>query len=647
MSGEVQSSTEANSTTQLRPARGLRRSRFTKRQPLSERERQEAERAGILKSAPLIRFNTEQRSKAARTALKQFETTPETALDPQMVRRTFAEAARGMPAICISRLRAELNRFGIMFVLGDDELMPDAELQRYVQCRLRPLQDDAMIAYLCIGVVPIAFERNAVGEVLPYVPPPGSYNITVQTLRGRREYRFYWASTAHLDDSTGVGGNYVKEQDRTTRRGQARYVARGYTDRAYGTSNGSVAFGRYDPNVVIVGNLGGDPALNGTLRSLMASIVTEYVDFQRGLRDDARAANYTLARPPLVTERDPAHDRARTTSRGDELGYFVGSDVLQTTTDGGAERRAHTYELSAEQREAQRANYRMLASQFGEEHVRDVYGVDARSYKAPAPTRLAFNVELARDEIEVAEGRRVASSVPRATPPADTYRGLEHNDERISWAFGIPMQVFTGASSVKAGAEVANKTLNSTVHDMQAKLSDILTIVYDHVFLYRDIFAAICDTAAASGRGRALLSEADLFTDSLAEAAVRVTFRYTPSMDTNDLRYMYGRGMISWDTFSYNYLQLTGLEPTNLANDNDPLPTDAGRMVDLPEYHRYAQLQQQAEQAKASLQVQRQQIKAQAQAAAAATADTRPEAGDDSAAQAGGKRKRAALAGNK
>lgn len=648
-----------NITTQLQPARGLRRSRFAGRRALSDRERSEAERAGILSSAPVIKFDRSGRSEARKVALKQFETTPETALSPAMMRRAFAEIARGMPATCVSRLRAELNRFGIMFVLGDDELIPTAELRRYVQCRLRPLQDDAMIAFLCIGVVPIAFERNPdTDEVLPYVPPPGSYNITVQTLRGRREYRFYWAAMSHIDGDNAVVGAYTKEQDRSTRPGQARYVARGYRDPAYAATSDSVAFGRYDPSVVVINNLGAEPALNGRLHSLMASIISDYIDFQRALRSDAIAANYVNARPPLITERDPAYDRARQNSKGDELGYFVGSDVLQETEGGGAERHSKTYEMTGRRREAQMANYRLLAAQHGEEYVKDVYGVDASVYRAADPTSLKYNDELARDEIEIAEGRRVASSAQRAAPPPDAYRGIEHNDERISWAFGIPMQVFTGASNVTAGAEVANKTLNSTVHDMQAKLSDILTITYDHVFLYRDIFAALCDTSAASGQGKPLLSEADLFSDSLAEAQVRVTFRYTPAMDVGDLKYMYGRGMISWDTFAYNYLQITGLEPTNLANPNDPLPTEAGRTVDLPEYHKYAQLQQQAKQADAALKSAERQSALQAKTAIAAakqqqdaqTADTATAGGKRTAADATApqsKRDKTAAAGSK
>jgi len=652
--------TTSSAAAQKQPATALRRSRFAGRRRLGERERREAERAGILTSAPVVRFDARERRASRRTALKQFETTPETALDPAMCRRAFHEVTRGMPAICVRRLRAELNRFGIMFVLGDDELLPTAELRRYVQCRLRPLQDDAMLAYLCIGVVPIAFERNAdTDEVLPYVPPPGSYIITVQTLRGKREYRFYWAAASHADGA-GAIGTYVKERDRSTRPGQARYVARGYADASYASTagDGSTAFGRYDPNVCVIGNLGADPALNGRLTSLMAGIVADYIDFQRALRNDARAANYALARPPLVTERDPAYDRSRTASRGDELGYFVGSDVLQETAGGGADRRADTYRLNGEQREAQLANYRLLAAQYGEEHVRDVYGVEPAAYQAPQATRLAFNEELAREEIEIGDGRRVASSVARAAAPADTYRGLEHNDERISWAFGIPLQVFTGAAGVTAGAEVANKTLNSTVHDMQAKLSDILTIVYDHIFMYRDIFAAICDTSAAAGRGRALLAESDLFSDSLAEAAaVRVTFRYTPSMDVNDLKYMHGRGMISWDTFAYNYLQITGLEPTNLASEHDPLPTEAGRTVDLPEYHRYAQLRQQAKQADAALKAAAEERKRAAAPAEAADDDAaaararspndrrekRPPS-DETSTAAAAKRKRSAAA---
>jgi len=478
----------------------------------------------------------------------------------------------------------------MIFTIGRDELTPSAEFAQYVEHKLLIVQDDALIAWLAMGIIPVCFVRNVHNdEVYPQVPAWGSYTITIESVLGTPILKFYWASMTS-NDCGGITPQFRREEQSFNIPGQGIMVARG-AYRSDGSCSSSTigtgqpaGWGREDPTVAIIGNLGHDPSLDGTINSVMASIFEDYIDYNRAMRRDAIVAGARAARPPIATEYNPALDQLLS-KKAVELGHFVGSNVLMPDNEAGtAQRRTDTYKRTPEEQEAQRDQYRLIAATMGSVAL-EQYGVTAADIgQCKGETTHEFSDTIGIDEVKVRDDRKLSSAVPKPEIRSDIVPAIHANDEAIAAAFGLSLAMLNGdVTAATSGTELSNKGMNRTRLDLHRTMSSFMTIVYDHIFLEQDVFELLADRVRMRP-GEALHSASDLFDDPAASLDVRVTYRFTPDITMDDLRFLKGRGIIDYRKYATCALQMQGLTAADVATPDDPLDEETGRALDIPEY---------------------------------------------------------------
>jgi hypothetical protein len=578
-----------------------RQNRFRGRKALNKKDVEDLDRAGLLSTAHVIitpaerermrRANTYNlRSTSARRRIDAaLETTPEIALCARTTAACFRELQRGTPFACFNRLRNELRTFEMIFVLGKEQFELTPAMMQYVSQKLIPLQDDILLAYYSLGIVPVMFVRNPYNdEVYPEVPTPGTYTITVSTILGQKVYKFYWRN--NLPNSlAGNASQWELEQDETTMPDMGRWVARGYTsngcleERDCNVSRDMVGFGRYDPTVAIITGLGYDPGADGIPHSIMASILDENINYNNSMRRDAIVAGARAARPPIATEYNPALDTVLS-KKSLEIGHFVGSGVLQPGEEGAASRRGDIYKRTLEEQQAQRDQLRLIASTMGEAAL-EQYGVTMEQLlKNAADTSIEFNAGLGMDEIKIRDDRKLSSALPQPSIRTDIVPAMKMNKEEIAAAFGLTLSSLSGDTPAsKSGTEMPTKIVNTTIRDLQGKMSMVQTLLYDHIFAENDLFELLRGEVR-TGEGEALLTSEHLFAKAAEITNVRVTYRFTPLLTMENLRYLKGRGLIDWKKFGPTALQSVGLDASDLATPEDPLDEETARAIDIPEY---------------------------------------------------------------
>jgi hypothetical protein len=582
-----------------------RANRFRGKKPLNKTDERALDRAGLLSTAHVIITPAERermqranrydlRSSVRRRVDAALETTPEIALCSRIVAACFRELQRGTPFACFNRLRNELRSFEIIFVLGKEQWELTPAMTQYVWQRLMPLQDDIMLSYYAQGIVPVMFVRNPYNdEVHPEVPTPGTYTITVRTVLGQKVYGFYWRN--NLPSAlNGTAGNYELEEDETTLPDQRRWVAQGYTnkngdDSDCNTSRDMIGFGRYDPTVAIIAGLGYDPGADGIPHSIMASILEENINYNNSMRRDAVVAGATAARMPIATEYNPALDTVLA-KKSLEIGHFVGSGVLEPGAQGDAARRGDIYKRTLEEQKAQRDQLRLIATTMGESAL-EQYGVTMDQLKKnDVETSMQFNEALGMDEIKIRDDRKLASGLPQPTIRSDIVPAMKMNKEEIAAAFGLTLSSLSGETPAsKGGIELPTKIVNTTIRDLVRTMSMVQTLLYDHIFAENDLFELLRGEVR-TGEGEALLTSDDLFERASEITNTRVTYRFTPLVTMESLRFLKGRGIIDWKKFAPTMLQSVGLDTSDLATQEDPLDEDTARAIDIPEYVQVLQI---------------------------------------------------------
>ena len=226
-----------------------------------------------------------------------------------------------------------------------------------------------------------------------------------------------------------------------------------------------------------------------------------------------------------------------------------------------------------------------MASTMGSDAL-ESYGVTPDMYRdrCDEETSCTFSEQLGVDEIKIRDDRKATSAFPEPKFRTDIVEAMNENSEAIATAFGLTLSMLKGeTTTAKSGTELSTKTLNSTLRVLLQTMSAFMTLVYHHIFLEQDLFDLLADRVRMQP-GEALLSARNLFAEGNEALGTRVTYRFTPMMTLESLRFLKARGIIDFATYAQSAVQTQGMSTADVASLEDPLDEEVGRALDVPEY---------------------------------------------------------------
>lgn len=523
---------------------------------------------------------------------------------------------------CMRTLQDQVMRDGVKFIRGNVELVPSAEFAEYTETRLQPFAFQCIEAFLQIGVIPVVYELDPVtGQRWPYVPKLGTYVLRVHCVRGATRYRFFW-----LDESSY--SNAWRTQAVRTRDapgGQLQWVGRYHCD-PYNPTRDSSSGGIEDRTVEIFHNMGYDLSADGTVKSKCASALTVVFDRLRSQRARAIAESLS-AMPPIATQYD--HQAEARQSRNFQQGYYtsalsapIGTELAgDAITELDLQNRTYERDAASQSRFAQmirlyeQVSGRDASGELGiarDEYSGDMGGTAVRQHGAvtsdgvPAPWANQYHIA----------SNRVLVNLPPSRMSGDHIHYINQLDDEICGVFGVPRTYLQG-TAVRAGTDLVADRLADQVDALRSVISDVLTRVYNSIFLVDDaeeltnalrmrreslekqLSGAYIDSPLS------LITDEDLYV-SEAIRRVRVTFAKRPTHNTDALLTMFAVGGIDQQMLCREMAAAEGFDPTQMCADENEIPLEMRRHL-LPQFADYAKLQLQKEQ----LAMQKEQMRAQ------------------------------------
>lgn len=524
--------------------------------------------------------------------------------------------ARRVPivAACMATIKNQVMREGIRFTRDTTELIPSTEFQQYVRQRLIPFCYDCLDSIIVLGVVPILYERDSrSGQPWPYVPAIGSYVIKRHTVAGVVRLRFYWRnSTEHY---SAWQRQAIRGRDR---QGATRWVGRQEYEPGRTFDGADDNGGIYDPTVEIIHGFGYDLTGDGLLGSKVASLL-HMIDRRSRLEFARTVGELNAANPAVFTEYNFAAEKHGSTAFA--KGYYTSASVpLQMAGGAGDDGNdlealaGRTYMRDAQQREALAGLLRTFEQETGQDAA-EHFGVKHDEYRSdlggtavvqagavdrggvPLPWQRQFHVSSSR----------VLKNGPTPHVSTDFVSVLTHMDNEVCEVFGVPLTYLQG-TSIRAGTDLVSSRLSEEVLAYKRLCGDILTHVYNALFLDADIqtyltsderVARMRKSKAASANATpgtepslSTVTEQDLFVGK-AIGSVQVSFPKNPVERIDELEKLYALGAISRTTLCTEIARRNGIEPNQLFLDEDAeLPEVAGEMRQMafPAYADYIRL---------------------------------------------------------
>jgi hypothetical protein len=561
------------------------------------------------RAAPLLgsRLRSALRYSAKRSRARILKSMPVTQVEqPSIVTLTSREVAWSMTevymveyiskrvpmvAACMATIKNHVLREGIRFTRDMDELIPSTEFQQYVAQRLVPFCYQCLDAILLLGLVPILYEREErSGQPWPYVPAIGTYVIKRHTVAGAVRLRFYWRNNSLQNAAWQRQVLRTRDQQ-----GLEAWVARRqYEPRSPEQSD--EAGGIYDPTVEIVHGFGYDMTTDGLLGSKVATLL-QMVD-QRSRHMFARATGeMNAANPPIFTEYNFAAEKQG--SKPFQTGYYTSASVPLDMAgangtqdiDGLASR---TYTRDSAQREAYAGLLRTYEHDTGASAAA-TFGVQPEEYKSDlGGTALVQNAFTAdghpqpwQRQFHVSSSRQLRQG-PTAHVSTDYVSVLQHLDDEVCAVFGVPRTYLLG-TSIRAGTDLVASRLGEEISAYKKICGDILTHIYQMLFLNDDLRSYLTSEQRANRRRRNLqprfsassartpsaakagadtdgigpVTEEDLFV-SEAIGSVQVSFPKNPVERIDELQQLYALGAISVTVFCTEIARRNNIEPGQL-----------------------------------------------------------------------------------
>ena len=528
--------------------------------------------------------------------------TPEVTLCARQCRLAWEVQSHPCVRMCINEITKRLfSGDGMIVTRGDETLTPSPAFASYLRRELAPFVRNAFMAINAFGVVPIAFRNGDVDveagagvmRVSPYVPDFGTYTITTYSHRGQQHFRFHWGGAMSQHDGCG--------------------------DNAAGvgvTLQQIDAFGEADDSVIVAHEFGASPNLDGTLNSNFAAIV-ENVLFHQELVRAAVTAERIASNPPVFTARNLKYDeqqRQYSANLGEATfsgsadrqtllageGDDDGDDCLGNSGGGGGGLNGEdgagvgmaTYERTGREISAFQSMMEVFEARTGlrageylgvgsgpgcaaDNQSRSVRGSGRNPHTGYVmPWAAQFNLGAARTLVH--------QQMPQTR--GDLVQLTRILQETVCGVLSVPRALILADSSVKAGVESTENTMNKTVQHLAEQLGDLATRVYQHLFGRVDLAeelqlrveqkrkllrARFGERAADRLQAADLLTERDMF-EATRKTAVTIGFDLVPVTSNERLDHMYERGIITWRAYGESMLRLNGMPRTMLAHETAP-----------------------------------------------------------------------------
>ena len=401
---------------------------------------------------------------------------------------------------CVQTLKNLVMSDGVKFVRGNVELVPSRDFLGYTQQRLHPFAYQCIDALLMIGVIPIVYEMDEhTGQRWPYVPALGTYELRRYTVRGSVKYRFYWTDESAYRDSFRRRNLRIRDWEGPQWQGRYNNMYPGGSAYAQHTQGGV-----YDPSVEIVHSLGYDLTSKGELTSKLASLLTVVESRLRMIRSRA-IADSNAAAPPLVTEYNLSAEQNH--SRAFKEGYYT--SAVTTPDDGMQSLASHTYMRDAAQRQAFGALMRHFEESTGMSAA-DRFGVRPEEYRTdgggqsivqPSATNADGLQASWANQYHLNPSRQLRA-LPAARAAGDFVAALGHMDDDVCGVLGVPKTYIHG-SALRAGTELVSNRLSDEVRTLKKVISDVMTHVYNVLFLGEDVSHYMNSEYRSSRRARA------------------------------------------------------------------------------------------------------------------------------------------------
>ncbi len=546
----------------------------------------EAEDNAVVISRPKIRqlLGTDDGSQSG--TYKQMHSTPMVTMNPAEVYQYFDIVSEGVPSACLHRIDAELTRSGLFYTRGDADISPTPEMQWYIDSVLKPMQYKALEAICAIGVVPIAFMRDEVTDmVIPYVPHRKTYTISAGTVRGRLQLRFHWI---YSHNPTQIIAQQQGKRPSPNDPLGFEHVP------------GQRTFGSPDDSVIVLGGFNHDPDIDGKINSPVAAFVRR--DTSAFFLRTAKIAEIINCNPPIQSQYDGGNDNNdHEKQRNSE---FVGDGLLDQTAKNDADRVNRKYLRNVREIAAYMQQDKEIASRMSQLSGQDLpdptISVSATSHdhRSRSATDAHGNLMPWANQIKQPEGyKHVPIQLPH--PRSDLVSILQHNQTDVFMAFLIPPQSILANATLSADAQTAKDAMDIVASVWRKHLSRVLTTANDATYLEADMQAAFeeaiqrkkkaKDEPSRTDKLRLNVDDKDLEEIVQAVGTVRVHYATKPKEDLATLMLLLARGVFDWDTFVARVGQLFDIEPSQLSQ-KDPLPVEARRMIGMQDYATYMQI---------------------------------------------------------
>lgn len=410
-----------------------------------------------------------------------------------------------MAAACRRKLFDDIFESGPEFYWNLKPILPRHEFVQLIKKYWIKFCKDAMDWIMISGIVPIAFEKLPDKNMIPVVP------------RGRLKVDF---DIQMVNRGGRVTYNFIKLRSR---------------------KNGAKITPKVDRKVFVRSGFGWEPNDLGLLTSIVSSIIRpDYVLSM--ITQYMLRAEYNRSDPELVTE---------TTNetmglKGDEDRYDYYGDWDKNKYKDEARYRLNTQEILAtieQQRMIQEYAPSPELNQMGEPII-DRYKKQTADNIHPLP----INHKLTRQNMPESRNDWVPMN--------------RHNENVICAAYGVPRAYLIADEGMsETSVKLTQSTYAKTVNGWKTILSDILTDVYNAIYLEDDCKTAMCTYTKTELDD---MSEEELF-NKTKDPRVHVGFSQVP-VDTDDgLLRKFALGVVDWPNYRQMSLLMGGY-PQHLIN---------------------------------------------------------------------------------
>lgn len=411
----------------------------------------------------------------------------------------------------IDLITSDLTSGDILFMWGQEVQTVSNDFKKTVNRYWKSFVRDAVKAIMAIGLLPMYIGQLDNGEYVPIVPSNGSYRIYVlPEIGGTQRYLLSWLN---------INNN---------------------------PSYPSLSW--VDTRAIVLGGWGYDPTAEGKLCCPISSILTS-VHFITNLRMCATVAEKQNSDPTMVVTQ-PKED----VEMEPEVGQFIDCNPV-------VEEECDKYTRWQENVEIRHELVDKKVQSRVREELSQYYNSQTTVEEKSDTTMNPYNY------YDLNPGEGVANrQLPR--PRGDLVSLDKLIDDRIGRILGVPTELFSPSSSVRANAELSLTIYQKTITKWSSIISTILTdYVYDPICKQDD-----------NAFKQSLISESytekddsDFLSQSCNSLTMTVIVSTTHLLSNEDVEYARNRGIINWKTYLRIWASRLRVPIHVLESDEDPL----------------------------------------------------------------------------